>query len=79
MFLDSITPEVERLVISPLVGIYPPRLWKFANLLSSIPPSFDPAATRGCHLPYSDLPRLLPLSHQSVESVHPLKDAQAYS
>jgi hypothetical protein len=49
-----------------------------ANLYSVVPKTSAEAKERGCHFPYSDFPRLLPLPHQSLESIYSLPYATAY-
>ena len=42
---------------------------------SFVPPALDASANGGCHLPYPDLPRLLPLPHQGVQGAYPYRSA----
>lgn len=69
---------MERLVMLPLVGGYPDIVDGKTNIHSSLPSTLDKSATRRCHFPYSDIPRLLPLSHQSLESVYTLENAKTH-
>lgn len=72
----SIILALERLATSLLVRIQLIRYISVTNSHSPISSPFDKPTTSGRHLTYSDVPRLLPLSHQSLQGLHPLEDAE---
>jgi hypothetical protein len=43
----------------------------YLHCISFVPSAPDASANGGCHLPYPDLPRLLPLPHQGFQGAYP--------